>query len=461
MLLEFLRKSSAMKKFFYVLLFFIFVFDLTIAQEKQDNRITPTVKAVAKVLPSVVNIGTERIVTAYDSPWGNNDPFEMIFRDFYSRQMNRKETSLGSGALINKEGLIVTNAHVVHKATKILVTNSVGKQFLAQEIAADDLNDIALLKLIDYNSNSGLKPISFAQPDYLLLGETVIAVGNPYGLGSTVSQGIISAIGRKLTFQGKVIFNDILQTDAPINPGNSGGPLVNINGDMVGLNTAVYQQADGIGFAIPLKRVEKILASWLIPERFAEVSLGIIPTERKAGKKTIFYLKEVIPDSPAWQAGLRAGNEITSLNGNKLNSLMDLSNNLWQLKGGEKLRLGIEGKGEVHLAVKILESLDSKKLAEQKLGIGLQKLTLKLAQTLDYPFHGGLIVDEVSKGNKNIHRGDIIIKIGDVPIYDYKDFRRALNGKLYGDKINGLVLFVVKKNGKMQIYKRNVILNIK
>ena len=450
-----------MKKIFSFLILFIQGYNLLSAEVPADNRLTPTVRAVAKVLPSVVNIGTERIVTAYDSPWGSHDPFESIFRDFYSRQVNRKETSLGSGSIINKEGLVVTNTHVVHKATKILITNSEGKQYLAQEIAADDLNDIALLKIIDYPPESQIVPISFAQPNQLLLGETVIAVGNPFGLGSTVSKGIISAIGRKVTYRGKVIFNDILQTDAPINPGNSGGPLVNINGDMIGLNTAVYQQADGIGFAIPLKRIEQILAGWLIPERFAEVSLGIIPTEKQENGNIVFYLKEVIPDSPAWQAGLRAGDEIHSFNGIKMNSLMDLSNTLWKLQGGSTLQLGIKDKGNVTLTVKTLQSLDSKKLAEQKLGLGLQQLTVKLAKTMGYPFHGGVIIDEVSPTNTNIRRGDIIVRIGDIPVYDYKDLRRALQGKLYGETINALVIFVVRKNGQMQIYKRNVILNIK
>lgn len=450
-----------MKKFFYFLIVFILCQLFLKADDKVNNRITPTVKAVAQVLPSVVNIGTERIVTDYDSPWGSNDPFERIFRDFYSRQANRKETSLGSGAIINKEGLIVTNAHVVHKATKILITSSEGKQFLAQEIAADDLNDIALLRLIGYKGKANFRPIEFAQPDQLLLGETVIAVGNPYGLGSSISKGILSATGRKVTYHSKVTFSDILQTDAPINPGNSGGPLVNINAEMIGLNTAIFEQAQGIGFAIPLKRIEKVLAGWLIPERFSEVSLGIIPSEKREAKTTIFYLKEVFPDSPAWDAGLRAGNEIISINGRKITQMMGLCNELWQLQGGDNIRLVIKGKREIKLTVKTLKSLDSKKLGEQKLGLGLQKLTLKLAQTMGYPFHGGLIVDEISPSNKNIRRGDILVRIGDVPIYDYKDLRRALHGKLYGGKVKALVLFVVKQNGQMQIFKRNVILNIK
>ena len=424
-------------------------------------RITPTVKAVAKVLPSVVNIGTERIVTYSDSPWGRNDPFEGIFRNFYAGQVGRKETSLGSGAIINKEGLIVTNAHVVHKATRILVTTSDGKQYLAKEIAADGLNDLALIKLINYKGDIPLKPIKCATPDKLLLGESVLAIGNPYGLGSTVSKGILSAYGRKVTFNGKVIFNDILQTDAPINPGNSGGPLVNINAEMIGLNTAIYEQADGIGFAIPLKRIERVLANWLIPERFSEVSLGIIPGEKTVDGKSFFYLRKVIENSPAWQKGLRAGDEILSFNGKQIAHLMNVSNLLWRVKGGDLVVLKVKGKGNVTILVDALKSLDGKKLALQKLGVGMQKLTLKLAKTLQYPFHGGLIIDDIKGQDNKINRGDIIVKLGDVPIYDFKDIRRALSGKYYGDKVNALVIFVIKQNGQTQIYKRNVLLHIK
>ena len=455
-----------MKKFFYFLkkspLLVVFLFcRSTLKAENADIRETPTVKATAKVLPSVVNIGTERIVSGFDSPWGRNDPFEGIFRDFFAGQVGRKETSLGSGAIINKEGLIVTNAHVVHKATRILVTTSDGKQYLAKEIASDDLNDIALLKLINYKGNPVLRPIQFAMSDQLLLGESVIAVGNPYGLGSTVTKGILSGWGRRVTYGGKVIFNDIIQTDAPINPGNSGGPLVNLNAEMIGLNTAIYEQARGIGFAIPLKRIERILAGWLIPERFSEVTLGIVPGVKKEGQRNIFYLKEVISDSPAWNADLRAGDIITSYNGHRILQLIGLSNKLWKLKGGTSIRLGLKEKGEKKLTVETLKSLDGKKLAEQKLGIGLQKLTLKLSEALGYPFHGGLIVNEVSQKERNIRRGDIIVKIGDVSIHDFKDLRRALSGKHYGDNVSTLVVFIVTRNKQVQIYKRNVILKIK
>jgi len=430
------------------------------SSEKIDARVTPTVKAVSKVLPSVVNLGTERIVSYGYSPWGKNDPFEGVFRDFFAGQKGKKETSLGSGAIINEKGLIVTNAHVVHKATKILVTTVDGKQYLAKEIAADTLNDIALLKLSNYNGKPQLKPIQFALPDHLLLGETVIAVGNPYGLGSTISKGILSACGRKVSYGGKVIFSDILQTDAPINPGNSGGPLVNINAEMIGLNTAIYEQANGIGFAIPLKRIEKVLAGWLIPERFSDVSLGIIPGEKNENGELQFYLKEVITKSPAWEAGLRTGDQIFTLNGKKITQLIDVSNTLWQLQCGNSISLELKHNKSVTVRVRAVKILDGQKLAEQKLGIGIQLLTKKLAITMGYPFHGGIIVDNINTKNRNIRRGDVIVKIGDVPIYDFKDIYRALSGKYYGDKVDAVVIFLSVQHGQVQIYKRNVSLNV-
>lgn len=449
-----------MKKFFCILTI-LFASSTFFGVDKENSRVTPTVKAVAKVLPSVVNLGTERIVIYTNSPWGKNDPFEGVFKDFFAKQPKRKkETSLGSGAIINEEGLIVTNAHVVHKATRILVTTADGKQFLAKEIAVDILNDIALLKLSDYNGNPKLKPIKFAVPDQLLLGETVIAVGNPYGLGSSISKGILSACGRKVTYNGKVVFSDILQTDAPINPGNSGGPLVNINAEMIGLNTAIYKQADGIGFAIPLKRIEKVLASWLIPERFSDASLGIIPCEKNENGRLKYYLQEVIPQSPAWGAGLRTGDEIYKFNGKNITQLLNLSNVLWKLKSGDSISLGIKNNKTVTLKVKAIKILDGDKLAEQKLGIGVQQLTKKLAIALGYPFHGGMIVDNVSKKNRDIRRGDVLVKIGDVPIYSAKDIRRALVGKHYGEKINAMVIFLSKQHGQGQLYKRNISLNI-
>ncbi len=430
------------------------------AQKIVDLRITPTVKAVAKALPSVVNIGTERIVSVAQSPWGGSDPFEQLFKNFYKEQKGRKETSLGSGSLISSKGLVVTNSHVVHRATRIIVTMSNGKQYFAKEIAGDSLNDIALLQLISIKPNSNFIPITCAKPDSLLLGEPVIAVGNPYGLGSSISRGVLSATKRKISFNGKVIFGDILQTDAAINPGNSGGPLININGDMIGINTAIYGEADGIGFAIPLKRIESILATWMIPEKFRDVSLGVIPGEKVLNDEVVYFIKEVLPSSPAWKAGVREGDVITGLNGNKINSLLDISNKIWDLKSDDSILFNIVKKGKVHLTVVNSPTMDGKEMALSRLGLGLEKLTVKLSKVLQYPFHGGLLVNNV-KNRLNVKRGDILVRIENVPIYEFSDIRRALRNKHYSDKVKAVFITIIKKNERTLITKRNVLITVK
>ena len=430
------------------------------AGEKEDLRITPTVKAVAKALPSVVNIGTERIVSVAQSPWGNNDPFEQLFHNFYKKQTGRKETSLGSGAIISSKGLVVTNSHVVHRATRIIVTLPDGQQYFAKEIAGDPLNDIALLKLINIKPDTEFKPITCAKPDSLLLGEPVIAVGNPYGLGSSISRGVLSATKRKISFNGKILFGDILQTDAAINPGNSGGPLININGDMIGINTAIYGEADGIGFAIPLKRIESVLATWMVPERFNDVSLGIIPGEKVVDGKVVYFIKEVFTNSPAWKAAVRAGDILTSFNGKKINSLLDIGNQIWDLKSGDTVVFNLLRKGKVSLTLEDIPVMDGRELASNRLGLGLEKLTLNLAKALHYPFHGGLLINNIS-ARVNIQRGEVLVRIDNTPIYNFSDIRRALSNKHYGDQVNAVFIAVMQSNGRTFIKKHNVVLNVK
>ena len=445
-----------------IILLLILSFSVTAETIKgTDPRITPTVKAVAKALPSVVNIGTERIVSTIESPWGTNDPFERLFRNFYEKQKGRKETSLGSGALISSKGLVVTNSHVVHHATKIIVTAANGKQYIAKEIAGDPLNDIALLQLINVKPEDNLRPIEFGTPDSLILGEPVIAVGNPYGLGSSISRGVLSAIGRKVSFNGQILFSDILQTDAAINPGNSGGPLINIKGQMIGINTAIYGEAAGIGFAIPLKRIESILASWMIPERFSDVSLGLIPGEEIHNGKIKFVIREVLKNSPAWKAGISSGDIIVKVNRQKITSLINISNHLWHLNAGDTIELTLEGKGVKNLQVERIEPLDSKTLALNRLGIGLEKLTIKIASALHYPFHGGLLVNDVTDTTEGVvQRGEVLVRINNIPVYDFSAIRRALANKHYGDNVSAVFLSIATRNRRAYITKRDVTLKV-
>ena len=253
-----------------------------------------------------------------------------------------------------------------------------------------------------------------------------------------------------------MLFSDILQTDAAINPGNSGGPLININGEMIGINTAIFQQADGIGFAIPIKRLESILARWMIPERFRNVSLGIIPAETGENGKIKLEIASVFPDSPAWNAGVRKGDVVLAIDGEKSPSLMKTSDRLWRMKAGNSITLDIKDKGRITVKAREIKALDGKELARNRLALGTQLLTQKLARALEYPFHGGLVVDEILFKNPHIRRGDILVRIDNIPIYDYTCLRRALENKRNGHVVNAFFISLKKQGGKLLISRKVV-----
>ncbi|MFZ2654251.1 MAG: trypsin-like peptidase domain-containing protein [Victivallales bacterium] len=450
-----------MKKYLAV----VFVIALSIsnrAAETENLRTTPVVRAVSEVLPSVVNIGTERIVSRPYSRWGDNDPFEGMFRDFFAEQGAVNTTSLGSGSVIDQSGLIITNSHVVSRATKITVTLDDGSQYTAREIASDDFNDIALLMLENLPEGKKFKPLKFARPEDLLLGETVIAVGNPYGLGNSISQGVLSAKGRKATYEGKVIFSDIIQTDAAINPGNSGGPLINLDGELIGISTAIFKDAQGIGFALPVKRVEDVLARWLIPERFGDVSLGIVPGQRKNPSGAMdFFVAEIIPGSPAEKSGLKKDDRILEVNGVTPSRLPDISLVLWKIQSGGEIRIRISELKTITMKTEKIKYAGGLEMAKAKLGLGLQELTLKLAKALDYPFEGGLVVSDLPGDSENVSRGDILVKLGEVPVNNSSDIAKALLDKHYGDSVEAIFVSLIRKNGKYYVMKRASLLKVK
>lgn len=428
--------------------------------DKRQSRMSPVATAVAKVFPSVVNLSTERVVNRGYSPWGATDPFSGSLDDFYEQQRD-SSISLGCGSIISADGLIVTNAHVVHRASRITVNMSDGRNFQAKEIASDDLNDIALLKITDLPADQKLHPIETAKPGDLILGETVIAVGNPFGLGSTVSQGVLSATGRNLVLGGKTIFSDLIQTDAGIYPGNSGGPLININGEMIGMNTAVMRDAQ-IGFAIPLDRIENLLARWFTPERFTDSSLGIIPAYKK-NKNGVYEvcLENVIPGSPADKAGLKKGQIIKSFNGSPVTDLMKFSQTLMTIKADQSVTIVCDSNAPVKFSAEKTGTTDGKTLAERKIGITVQELTPSMAEALKYPFDGGLIISNIADVEADINRGDLLVRLGDIPLYKLADLSKALQNKHYGDSIEGVVISVKPVRGRLYLVKKNVNFTIK
>ena len=272
------------------------------ADAPADVRRDATVRAVESIMPSVVNISTETLVQV-------NDPLQNMFKDFFGKQWGRStKQSLGSGVIIDEDGYILTNLHVVRRATRITVTLADGRVFEAQALVGTTKTDVALLKLVA-DEKEKFKAIRFAAADDLLLGETVLALGNPFGLGGSVARGILSSKARRppLDDASTLAVEDWLQTDAAINPGNSGGPLVNLRGELIGLNVAVVLEAQGIGFAIPIRRVLEALDELFTPERVQGLWFGAQFEVRDGGLVVV----GVQPESPAELADMKPGDRVT------------------------------------------------------------------------------------------------------------------------------------------------------
>ena len=254
------------------------------------------------------------------------DPLlEKFFRDFFSPELERREkrTSLGSGVIIDgSRGLVLTNTHVVEKATTISVALNDKREFEATIVGMDPDSDLAVLKII---SEQPLPAIHMGNSDDIMIGETVIAIGNPFGFSHTVTTGVVSAVNRSIKTAERV-FHEFIQTDASINPGNSGGPLLNINGELIGINTAIYAEAQGIGFAIPISRAKRIISDLINYGEVIQPWIGL--TVQPLDSNMASYLKlekdvgvlvtAVELHSPAAKAGIDEGDVILSIDGWKI-----------------------------------------------------------------------------------------------------------------------------------------------
>ncbi len=425
----------------------------------ESQRITPTVLAVAKVLPSVVNISTERVVTQRFPRYRRNDPFAEVFNRFFGYQEKTYKTnSLGSGVVVDSRGLIVTNNHVIQKASKIIVNLADGANYEAKPIATDEANDLALIMLVDFDRKLNLQAIDFAAPDDLLLGERVISVGNPYGLGHSVTEGVLSAKGRKVVYEGDVLFDDILQTDAAINPGNSGGPLINADGQLIGINLAIHDDAEGIGFAIPLKRIEEVLSVWLVPSCFGMNSCGFFPETVKTPEGQILVsIKQITPDSAAQKSGLKEGEIIKSVNDIPVTHAIEVGRLLWQMKAGDPVKLQLSDNRIISFAIEAVPKLSGEELAKIKLKVELQLLNSNLAEALGLPYSRGLVVSKVGEGSvlarRGVQRGDVIKQIGEVPIADFDDLGRALIDTTNQDIVQYVVDRIQSNSGHIFLHR--------
>ncbi len=366
----------------------------TVQAQGLDLRRDATVNAVEKVLPCVVNIQTEILVR-------RRDPYSDLLWDFfgpyYRKRESREAYSLGSGVIIDDRGYILTNSHVVRQADRIEVLLSDGRKYEAEAIAGDQDSDVAFLRLIA-DDGDRFPAVNFAQPDDLLLGETVIALGNPFGLGSSISKGILSSKNRRPEIEGTLDVADWLQTDAAINPGNSGGPLINLNGDMIGLNVAVYKEAQGIGFAIPMKRVAEAMSKIFMPEFLSGLWFG---AQVDAGQQPL-VVTAVQPEAPAAEAGLRAGDQIIAINDVPILNVIDYFNELTTTPSKRPALISILRSGEPEVLKASLvpeESHYNADLIKQRTGASFQKITSDLRRYFELQGINGFIISNVEPGS--------------------------------------------------------------
>jgi serine protease Do len=368
------------------------------SSQAQAARRTPAVTVAEKVSPAVVNVSAESVVR-------DVDPF---FGMFFGPS-ERKTQSLGSGLIVDANGIVVTNAHVIEGASRIVVTTLDGRELDADVLGSDRDADLAVLKL----KARGLPAVPLGRSSDLMIGETVVAIGNPFGLSHTVTSGVLSAVGRTVPSErGERVFTDFLQTDASINPGNSGGPLVNILGEVIGINTAIIQGASGIGFAIPADRARRVVDDLL---RFGELRplwtgarLVTVDAEtaQRAGlpvRRGAMVLK-VYPDSPAAAAGLQEKDVIVSLSGHPVTAREDVATALYTAPAGTPLDLEVR-RGERTVKVSL-------KAAAPPQGLGLQFLVRDIGVEVQES-RGALVIRRVADGSQaarqGLRPGDIIL----------------------------------------------------
>ncbi|MDA7915632.1 trypsin-like peptidase domain-containing protein [Verrucomicrobia bacterium] len=426
-----------------------------IPSEYPTVRRDATVRAVEKVMPSVVNIGTETIVQTRDT-------FEQRLREYfdpyYRQRKPDSQYSLGSGVIIDEEGYVITNDHVVRRASRIWVKLMDGREYEADVVASTSRSDIALLK-IKNEDNVVFKAAEFADDDDLLLGETVIALGNPFGLGGSVSKGILSSKNRRPTEQDETLdIADWLQTDAAINPGNSGGPLINLEGKVIGIDVAVYSAGQGIGFAVPIKQVSQSISHIFTPESQMGLWFGARIT---AGQPPLKVL-ETEKDSPARQAGLKAGDVILEVNGETPTSFIDFNKRLQSPNGPSPTKLKVRrGSKDIDIGLNLIpeEAYFNEDLIRKRTGLGLQPLTQKLARDLGLNRYGGFLISDVERNSPaekiKLESGIVIEAFDEMPASSMVQAARYLQSLDIGSSVN-LGIRVYAKQGRRRVMQTYV-----
>jgi len=402
-----------------------------------------------RVMPAVVNISTAGHVEMEQHPL-LSDPFFRRFFELPNMPRERKTQSLGSGVIVDAQrGLVLTNNHVIANADQINVRLNDGRQFAAELVGTDPETDVAVIRI----KAKDLQALPAANSDNARVGDFVVAIGNPFGLGQTVTSGIISALAR--SGLGITGYEDLIQTDASINPGNSGGALVNLRGELVGINTAIYSQSGGnigIGFAIPTNMARQVMEQLV---EFGEVNRGYLGAEMQNLDPALAdafglasmqgaVLVNIVPGSPAEKAGLRPGDVVTAVNGRAVRDAPDLRNQVGLRRVGDKLTLDVlrDGKRMTVSAVVGARTANTARGAiknERMAGVSVGEIPQ------NSPYYGqvaGIMVFEVATGTPawaaGLREGDVITSVNRQQLADLQSFL-ALVSRAKGQLLLGVL----------------------
>lgn len=407
------------------------------------SRETAVVQAVRKVSPAVVNISSQYEVRRRSNPFSGFgiDPFfDSFFNDFFDRGQEQriKRQSLGSGVIIDgKRGFILTNAHVIAKTGKITAVLRDEREFEAAIVGADPDSDLAVLRL---DAKEALPAIEMGRSDDLMIGETVIAIGNPFGFSNTVTTGVISAVQRSVRTEDR-IYHDFIQIDASINPGNSGGPLLNINGELIGINTAIYAKGQGIGFAIPINIAKRIISDLIRHGEVIPAWLGLTVQELdenlagylKVPGKGGVLVKAVHPKGPAAQPGIKAGDIILSLGSKRIHSASDYHLALKKYASGDPIPIEIwrnDKKETVTVVARIFPEDLAFDLAQKLFGITVTDISRKNRRAFNLQTNEGVVITDLKRGSSlariGVRPGDVIRQMDEMQIQNTDDFKKAV-----------------------------------
>jgi len=436
-------------------------------------------KIAGKIAPAVVHITSVDRIDADELSSNRNGmrmPDEDLLRRFFgdrfgelgipdmqgmTPQIPRERRGTGSGVIVRDDGVILTNNHVIANADDVVVRLSDGREYDAVVLGTDAESDLAVIRI-----DAGVVPAAtLGDSESVEAGEWVLAVGNPFGLDQTVTSGIISASGR--TGLGLATFENFLQTDAAINPGNSGGPLVNLYGEVIGINTAINTRtggSDGVGFAIPSRMARDVLDSILETGRVERGWLGVYVQPLDMDLAASFGLEtasgalisNVVEDGPAQDAGLQVGDIVTAVNGATVVTPNDLITNVSESAPGEIAQLEVLRDGRsVEIELELGERPGAQRLVSaerereprtdhaRSVGVVVQGLTPQIAEQLNYEGNGGVVVSEVRPGSPaaavGLRRGDVIARVGNVSVDDVDDFEAAMENVDLSDGVRMLV----------------------